>query len=221
MAVVVGPDLEPHEVSLDQVAPGVYEKDLGEIDSGAYAVRITPDAAGAPALGRTVGLVEPVAGGVPPARREPAVPRGAARGNRRREIVLPADPWIHDLKMTSSFTELWPWLLMLALLLWPLDIALRRVVARAARARRRRAWVGRRWRRAGARRRAPRRPRACSPSRERAGGGAARAALLRRPDEAPSGPAGTGARPCVPPIRAAGADAVSGATPSERGPPRP
>ena len=48
-------------------------------------------------------------------------------------------------------------------------------------------------------------------SRERAAGGAARAALLRRPDAAPSGPsdpAGTAAT-VVPPIRGAGVDAVT------------
>ena len=43
---------------LDQVAPGVYEQDLGEIDSGAYAVRITqtrPGVAGARADGGARG----------------------------------------------------------------------------------------------------------------------------------------------------------------------
>ena len=37
------------------------------------------------------------------------------------------DPWVHDLTGTNRFTELWPLLLVLALLLWPLDIALRRM----------------------------------------------------------------------------------------------
>ena len=39
----------------------------------------------------------------------------------------PAEAWVHDLQTTSRFTDLWPLLLVLALLLWPLDIALRRV----------------------------------------------------------------------------------------------
>jgi uncharacterized membrane protein len=120
MAVIVGPDLVPREVLLDQVAPGVYEQDLGEIDSGAYAVRISQTRPGVAALGRTVGLVEPVAAeyrllgvNIPFL----AALRSATGG---REITLPTDPWIHDLRLTSSFTELWPWLLILALLLWPL-----------------------------------------------------------------------------------------------------
>jgi hypothetical protein len=43
------------------------------------------------------------------------------------EVVTPTDPWLHDLRTTSRSTDLWPLLLVLALLLWPLDIALRRV----------------------------------------------------------------------------------------------
>ena len=210
MAVVVGPDLTPHEVSLDQVAPGVYETDLGEIESGAYAVRISQTRPGAPALGRTVGLVEPVAAeyrllGVN--RQLLAALRGATGG---REIALPADPWLHDLKTTSSFTELWPWLLVLALLLWPLDIALRRVSIGRRELADARASVARRWR---SRRAATPRTAATEgmlAARERAGGSAARAALLRRPDApaathevakpAASGPA-TSPQTAVPEIR--------------------
>ena len=44
------------------------------------------------------------------------------------EITTPLEPWIHDLRTTATSTDLWPWLLVLALILWPLDIALRRVM---------------------------------------------------------------------------------------------
>jgi len=202
MAVVVGPDLTPHEVSLDQVAPGVYETDLGEIDSGAYAVRISQMRPGSPALGRTVGLVEPVAAeyrllGVN--RPFLAAMRAATGG---REITLPTDPWVHDLKITSSFTELWPWLLLLALLLWPLDIALRRVSIGRRELVDARAAVARRWRSRGAA--APRTAASAGmlAARERAAGGAARAALLRRPDEAPAASPPATAGPATAPAAA-------------------
>ena len=58
-AVVVGPDLEPRNVDLVQTAPGVYDAPLGEIDPGAYAVRITQSKPGVSPLGRTLGLVAP------------------------------------------------------------------------------------------------------------------------------------------------------------------
>jgi hypothetical protein len=227
MAVVVGPDLTPHEVSLDQVAPGVYEQDLGEIDSGAYAVRISQTRPGAPALGRTVGLVEPVAAeyrllGV----NLPflASLRAATGGH---EIALATDPWRHDLKLTSSFTELWPWLLVLALLLWPLDIALRRVSIGRRELVDARASVVRRLR---SRRVAAPRTAAAEgmlAARERVAGGTARAALLRRPDEsgsatpavkqAAAGPA-TSPPPAVPDIRPVGNAAPAAAAPAAPNP---
>jgi uncharacterized membrane protein len=225
LAAITGPDFNTAQVRLDQVAPGVYEANLGEIDSGAYAVRVTQMRPGSPALGRTVGLVEPVAAeyrllGVNEAFLSSL--RGATGG---REIELPTEPWTHDLQVTSSFTELWPWLLILALLLWPLDIALRRVSIGRRELVDARGWVGRQWR--GRRAAAPRTAAAegMLAARERAAGGAARAALLRRPDEAavstgtPSkgtaaGPA-TGPAPTVPDIKAASrTSSAPAATPS-------
>lgn len=126
-AVLVGPDLEPRQVSLVQIAPGVYEAPLGSVDPGAYAVRITQARPGSSPLGRTVGLVAPTAAEYRSlGTNEPflAAVRTATGG---RVVETPADPWIHDLRQTSRFAELWPLLLLLALLLWPLDIALRRV----------------------------------------------------------------------------------------------
>ncbi len=182
-AVLVGPDLEPVAADLDQVAPGVYEKDLGEIPSGAYAVRITQIRPGTAALGRTVGLVAPIAaeyrllGANQPLL---ATLRAATNG---REITTPLEPWRHDLRLTSSFTELWSWLLLLALLLWPLDIALRRVSLGRRELVDARAWLGRVWRQRGAP--APRSAtaRGMLAARDRAAGAAARAALMRAPEE--------------------------------------
>ena len=216
MAVVVGPDLTPREVLLDQVAPGVYETDLGEIDSGAYAVRISQTRPGAQALGRTVGLVEPVAAeyrllGV----NLPflAALRSATGGT---EIELATDPWRHDLETTASFTELWPWLLVLALLLWPLDIALRRVSIGRRELVDARGWAGRRWRvrKAAAPRTAA--SEGMLAARERAGGGAARAALLRRADPV-AGPATTPAA-TVPEIRPAGSGPAASTSATTSGP---
>ena len=126
-AVVVGPDLEPRTVDLVQIAPGVYEASLGEIDPGAYAVRVTQTRPGASPLGRTVGLVAPTAAEYRElGANEPVLSALRAAGGGRA-VVTPLDPWRHDLSATDRFTELWPLLLVVALLLWPLDIALRRM----------------------------------------------------------------------------------------------
>jgi uncharacterized membrane protein len=126
-ASVVGPDLEPRVVGLAQIAPGVYETALGEMEPGAYAVRVTQTRPGSSPLGRTVGLVAPTAAEY---RRlganEPflASLRAATGGT---VVATALDPWRHDLTATDRFTDLWPFLLVLAVLLWPLDIALRRM----------------------------------------------------------------------------------------------
>jgi uncharacterized membrane protein len=126
-AAVVGPDFEATTVNLAQIAPGVYETSLGEIGPGAYAVRITQSRPGSSPLGRTVGLVAPTAAEYRQlGANEPflASLRAATGGT---VIATALDPWVHDLTATDRFTELWPLLLVLALLLWPLDIALRRM----------------------------------------------------------------------------------------------
>jgi uncharacterized membrane protein/uncharacterized protein YegL len=124
---LVGPDLEPATVDLSQVAPGVYEAPVASLQSGAYAVRVTQTKPGAAALGRTLGLVAPTAAEYRLlGANEPllAAIRSATGGT---EAATPAAVWTHDLQATSRYTDTWPWLLILALLLWPLDIALRRV----------------------------------------------------------------------------------------------
>src|SRR6185503_880952 len=148
------PDLEPATVNLAQLAPGVYEAPLGEIEPGAYAVRVTQTRPGTSPLGRTVGLVAPTAAEYRQlGANEPylASLRAATGGT---VVATALDPWRHDLTATDRFTELWPVLLVLALLLWPLDIALRRMSLGRRELAGARGWVrgiGRRRRAAGPR----------------------------------------------------------------------
>jgi uncharacterized membrane protein len=153
-AAVVGPGLDAATVGLTQSAPGVYEAPLGELDPGAYVVRITQTRPGSSPLGRTVGLVAPTAAEYRQfGANEPflAALRSATGGS---VIATARDPWTHDLTTTSRFTELWPALLVVALLLWPLDIALRRLSLGRRELAGGRAWlagIGRRRRAAGPR----------------------------------------------------------------------
>lgn len=207
--VMVDPALEQRRVDLPQVAPGVYEAPIGELTPGAYALRVTQTLAGAASAGRTLGLVAPT-----PAEyrllgtNEPllAAIRGATGG---RSIEAPAEAWLHDLGTTLGETALWPSLLVLATLLWPVDIFLRRVQLTRRDVEAAAAWVralpGRRGRTAA--RPAP--LAGMMAARSRAAGEAARAALLREAGSAPPGAEGLTARP--------GSDAVSGGgTPATR-----
>ncbi|HET9456287.1 MAG TPA: hypothetical protein VFO78_03020, partial [Candidatus Limnocylindrales bacterium] len=173
------PDLESRAIALDQVAPGVYEAPLGEIDAGAYVIRVSQTRPGSTPLGRTLGLVAPT-----PAEyrllgaNEPflATLRAATGG---RAIATAAEPWTHDLATTDTYQDLWPTLLIIALLLWPLDIALRRVsIGRRELADARR-WVAGGWRRGPVVAPRPAEVAGMLAARDRAAGSVARAALLR------------------------------------------
>ncbi|HYH93610.1 MAG TPA: hypothetical protein VD763_10655, partial [Candidatus Saccharimonadales bacterium] len=142
-----------------------------------------------------------------------------------REIVTPLDPWRHDLTATSRFTDLWPWLLVLALVLWPLDIALRRVSIGRRELVAARGWLGG-WRgRRGATAARGATGAGLFAARERAGSTEARAAL-RRSDSAPTvdgtamAPAAAGAAvAAAPTVASSPAKAVAPSSPAAAPPP--
>jgi uncharacterized membrane protein/Mg-chelatase subunit ChlD len=218
---LVGPDLDQAVANLSQVAPGVYESPVASLQSGAYAVRVTQTKPGAAALGRTLGLVAPTAAEYRLlGANEPllAAIRAATGGD---QVALPAGVWVHDLQTTSRYTDMWPWLLVLALLLWPLDIALRRVSLG-----RRELADGRRWasdrirgRRIAARTQASE---SMLAARERAGSAGARSAILREAsDRAAGSGAGTTASPVATATPASTPGEVSMPTPSGSATPPP
>ncbi|MGZ6339795.1 MAG: VWA domain-containing protein, partial [Candidatus Limnocylindrales bacterium] len=184
-AMVVGPDLRSVKVDLSQTAPGIYEAPVGQLDPGAYAMRITQTRAGAAALGRTLGLVAPTAAEYRLLGTDEtllAALRGATGGS---VATSPAAVWRHDLAASSSFSDLWPLLLILAMLLWPLDVALRRVSMGRRELAAARDWPRGAWLRWHSRRVADRGAREASllAARARAGGAGSRAALLRPAEE--------------------------------------
>ena len=191
-ASIVGPDLEPRTVDLAQIAPGVYETPLGEIDPGAYAVRITQTRPGTSPLGRTVGLVAPTSAEYRQLGANEAFLATLRSATGGTVIASARDPWVHDLTATARSTELWPALLILALLLWPLDIALRRMSLGRREFAAARGWVrgiGRRRRAAGPRTATAAGMLAAS---ERVRSSTARAAIASRPVEAtPAGATST------------------------------
>ena len=219
-AAIVGPTLEGDTVDLVQVAPGVYEQDLGEIEPGAYSVRVTQARPGTAALGRTLGLVSPTAAEyriLGPNEPFLAALRAATGGIA---IEDPLQVWTHDLTSTSRFTDLWPILLVLALILWPLDIAFRRVSIGRRELGAARGWVG------GVGRRKTVAPRPAVSegllaARNRAGSSGARSALRAEPEAAAGGPAtpvatttaGSAPAPTPTPTPASSAPAASAAPP--------
>jgi hypothetical protein len=194
IARITTPTLEALDPArMEQVAPGTYELDLGTLDPGPYAVRIDQMRSGETALGRTVVLVAPT-----PAEyrllgtneRLLGALRGAT-GGRALETGLEA--WTRDLASTTASRDLWPWLLLAALLLWPLDVGIRRVSVGRRDLALARAWTVQRWKRwrGPAGRTAP--VGGMLAAKERAAGSRTRAALFQRDGDRSATPVETGA----------------------------
>ncbi|HST04396.1 MAG TPA: VWA domain-containing protein, partial [Chloroflexia bacterium] len=128
-AVVVAPDNITSTVALRQTAAGRYEGSLPATQEGAYLVRVGATGGDKVSLSRTIGVVVPYS----PEYRGDATDNGlmARLANLTSGRTLapddPAAPFVHNLPGVRSTTPLWPLLLLLAILLLPFDIGLRRV----------------------------------------------------------------------------------------------
>ena len=179
VAGITDPTFDVREVNLMQTAPGVYESNLGILTPGAYALRFVQTKPGETPLARTVMLVAPT-----PAEyrllgtneRLLAALRTATGG---AVVADGADAWTHDLGTTTAATDMLPWLLLLALLLWPLDVAVRRVSVSRSDLALARDWTAARWRAWRGPARRPRQVGEMLAATRRAGGAEARAALRR------------------------------------------
>ena len=184
LARVTLPGMDPLAVRLDQVAPGTYEVALGTLAPGAYALRIDQTRAGETPLGRTVVLVAPTPAEYRLLGTNERLLDSLRAATGGEALTVGAQAWAKDLATTTASRELWPWLLLLALLLWPLDVAIRRVSVGRQELALARAWAGDRWRsrRGAARRSAP--VGGMLAAKDRALGSRSRAALVRREPEA-------------------------------------
>jgi hypothetical protein len=211
--VMVDPTFEQRRIDLAQVAPGVYEAAIGDLAPGAYAIRVTQTLAGAASVGRTLGLVAPAPAEYRLLGTNEALLAAIRDATGGRPTEAAADAWVHDLGTTSGETPLGPMLLVLALLLWPLDVFLRRVQVTRRDLAAAGAWV----RAIPARRRQvaarPTEVEGMLAARDRAGDDAARAALRREAGAAGAGTAGDQA-----PAQSAGPSPASPSTPAPGAP---
>jgi uncharacterized membrane protein len=148
---MVAPDLEPLQSTLTQIGPGRYAGTVRADQPGAYLVRVAQTREGADSANRTLGVVSPAAEEF---RRlgvdDEALARYADAG-QGREITLDADDpevsrqvWTHDIAAAAFPTPIWPWLLLLAMILVPIDVGVRRVALTRGDFVRARGWVARR-----------------------------------------------------------------------------
>ena len=138
---LLGPDGKPLDLDLARVAADRFEAAIALPDAGAWLLRASArDAAGQVLAARTAGLVLPLAPEYAGLAEQPTDPRlyalAEATGGRRLDpgdAAAAFDP----VPGALGAVELWPWLLTLAALLFPLDVALRRLGLGAAIAERR------------------------------------------------------------------------------------
>lgn len=149
---LVGPDLEPTQTTLEQVGPGRYTGTVRAADPGAYLVRVAQAYTGTDrtdAASRTLGIVSPAADEY---RRlgvdtDALASYAATGGGRELAMDAPApaaEVWRHDIAASAFPTPVWPFLLLLAIVLVPIDIGVRRVALSRADVGRARSWLARR-----------------------------------------------------------------------------
>ncbi|MCP4418690.1 MAG: VWA domain-containing protein [Chloroflexi bacterium] len=129
-ANVVAPDGTVNNVTLAQVAPGRYEAQFTPKMDGAYFIRVAgSDGTEENVVGQTSGWVL----GYSPEYREfetnPQLLETAAELTGGRDLVgLETAVFDHTLPTEATTRPIWTWLTLAAVLLLPLDIAVRRLV---------------------------------------------------------------------------------------------
>jgi Mg-chelatase subunit ChlD/uncharacterized membrane protein len=127
-ATLIGPDLQATGVSLAQVGAGRYEA-LAEVSQpGTYLVQLGLFE-GENALGQqTLGLAVPYSPEYRAGGANRTLLGELARLTGGGELPAPAAAFVHDLPAADRAREIWGTLLLLAALLFPLDVAARRVM---------------------------------------------------------------------------------------------
>jgi Mg-chelatase subunit ChlD len=169
LATVIDPDLGAQEVRLSQVGAGRYETSLEVSEPGTYLVRLGVNEGGQSLGQQTLGLVVPYS----PEYKESGTQLGfldeLARVTGGGPLAEPVAAFTHNLPIADYAREIWRPLLFAVALLFPLDVALRRVMLNPGDLRKAVAWL--RERLPAARQAAPSEGRALGPlfqARERA-----------------------------------------------------
>lgn len=145
-AAVVGPNLVTSTVALRQTAAGRYEGTFPATEEGAYLVQVRGTSEQVGSVGQTLGMVVPYS---PEYRGLPGDNGLLGRlasltGGRVLSIDNPAASLEHNLPAARSTSDLWPLLLLLAILLLPFDVGVRRLAITGADVARARAEIRRR-----------------------------------------------------------------------------
>ena len=138
---VVGPDLEPVQMKMEQVAPGRYVGTFPGRDSGSYFIMLSPGAGRAPirtgidvpysdefrGLSTNTNLLETLSKLVPEGSDEGGRYIPAAEGMDEIKPLLAIDTFRHDLPKATSSQDAWYYMVLLGSCLFFFDVFVRRV----------------------------------------------------------------------------------------------
>ncbi len=131
-ANIVAPGGETQSLTLKQTAPGRYEVFFTPKDQGVYLIRFS----GQPGAGQTSDPFTETTGWTlsysPEYKYLDSNPdllmHLIATGSGKIASADPAEAFIHDLQARRAARPIWPWLILLAAILLPFDIASRRLI---------------------------------------------------------------------------------------------
>ncbi|UCC63332.1 MAG: VWA domain-containing protein [Anaerolineae bacterium] len=143
-ATLIGPDLTPIEVSLSQVGAGRYEALVELLQPGTYLVQVGVKA-GDEALGQqTLGLAVPYSPEYKVSGTNRNLLYELARLTGGDELREPVAAFQHNLPAADRAREVWGTVLLVVAILFPLDVAVRRVMLGRQELRKAMTWLGER-----------------------------------------------------------------------------
>lgn len=129
-AAVVSPKGEPKTVRLEQTGPGRYEARFPTREIGAYMIHLQQKEGGVVRSSQVLGASINYSPEYEATEPNVNLLRRLAEASGGK-FIKPGDPtvnpFLHDRRKTFQPVDLWEWLLKFAILLFPLDVALRRV----------------------------------------------------------------------------------------------
>jgi hypothetical protein len=140
-ASLIGPDLQTQDLALPQVGPGRYAAEVELSQPGTYLVRLGVSEAGKAMGQQTLGLVVPYSPEYQTTDVDLAWLNELARLTGGHALAEPGAAFAHNLPAAERAREIWGWLLLIVALLFPLDVALRRVMLNPSDVRRAARWL--------------------------------------------------------------------------------
>lgn len=127
-AKLIAPDRSTREVELPQVAAGRYQGRVDLSQPGAYLIQVQQSRGEQPVAVRTLGLAIPYSPEYRVLSPNTGLLNDLGRITGGHELTDPAQAFAHTLAAVERARPAWFWLLLLAALLFPLDVAVRRVL---------------------------------------------------------------------------------------------